>query len=1006
MKKIDCKIIFILLLLLWVLFIPNALSLVQEKNLKMLTEEADNIVIGKVGNQESYWEDGKIFTNVTIFAKQHLKGKNEKQITLTVPGGTVDGISATVSDAPLFEEDDEVLLFLKENNLKHDFIVLGWNQGKYTIKNNKIKENGAELSEFIKQIRANVTTIEKGKTEQIIEVAQAKLNPTAIISLPENESKPVKESKQGIISQPLNVGDWTTIKTEGFEGVFPGSWTLYGNPTWCDTNYRYYSGYWSGWNACGGSNRVQPGGQYPNNMNSWMVYGPFDLSDASDAIVTFQHWTRTESNYDFFYYMASTDGWNFYGNRLSGDWSPWWDLSPWNAVTFDLKNVYVLGDLRGKNKVWIAFLFTSDGSVTDLGTFIDDIDIKKQKSAPATPSITSITPNFGHAKAAQLGSTDAASDSTRVTIAGSNFGSTSWNVIFSSGDSVLRHAAIESWGNTQITARVPGGASSGDVYVYRSDGVASNKVNFGVTYSYGGGKWPGNTVTYYVNPNTADTAGELEAVQAAARTWSNIGANFEYIYGGASSKQSIGYDGENTVVWNNKGNTGTIATTWTYWYNNNPTTIIENDLEFNDYYNWDTSGSPSSSQMDVQTIATHEFGHWLQLLDLYGTNDNGKMMYGWGSLGTVKRNLHQNDLEGIKAIYGIRNNPNTPVLFTPADNSVLTTLTPIFDWNDFGDPNPGDYQTAFQIRVWENSGPNTDGTKIVLDKEYTSSSSQVTPPSSDYINGGLVGGRNYHWHVRVKDSSGLWSYWAADTRGAHMDFRTNSPPNQPTSLAQYKSDGVTGISWGGTTSESTVVINGIVSDPDNNNVLLEVEIRPVGTAFTNTPTCSSSHVTSGGTASATCSGLTSGQYHWQARASESLLGAKGPWVSAGGNSESSPDFVINSPPNKPSKPSGTNSGYTGITYSYSTASTDPDGNVIKYLFDWGDGTTTETAHYPSGSTASASHSWSNSGTYYVKVKATDGNGAQSVWSDSLPVSIQSLPDLSISSEDITFEKVG
>lgn len=48
MKKIDCKIIFILLLLLWVLFIPNALALVQEKNLKMLTEEADNIVIGKV----------------------------------------------------------------------------------------------------------------------------------------------------------------------------------------------------------------------------------------------------------------------------------------------------------------------------------------------------------------------------------------------------------------------------------------------------------------------------------------------------------------------------------------------------------------------------------------------------------------------------------------------------------------------------------------------------------------------------------------------------------------------------------------------------------------------------------------------------------------------------------------------------------------------------------------------------------------------------------------------
>ncbi len=180
---------------------------------------------------------------------------------------------------------------------------------------------------------SNTTTMEKGRTEPAVNVTEVKLTigPTASI-IEKDKPNVTSKSEIGVLAT-----DWITIKYEGFEGVFPGSWTLYGDPTWCDTNYRSSVGSWSGWNACGGSNGVQAGAHYPPNMNAWMVYGPFDLSDAQDAEVTFQHWTKTEANYDFFSYAVSIDGANFYATSLSGDWTG--GSNPWKPVTFDCAGV-------------------------------------------------------------------------------------------------------------------------------------------------------------------------------------------------------------------------------------------------------------------------------------------------------------------------------------------------------------------------------------------------------------------------------------------------------------------------------------------------------------------------------------------------------------------------------------------------------------------------------------------------------------------------------------------
>jgi hypothetical protein len=110
-----------------------------------------------------------------------------------------------------------------------------------------------------------------------------------------------------------------------------------------------------------------------------------------------------------------------------------------------------------------------------------------------------------------------------------------------------------------------------------------------------------------------------------------------------------------------------------------------------------------------------------------------------------------------------------------------------------------------------------------------------------------------------------------------------------------------------------------------------------------------------------------------------------------GNSSSLNVFIAaNKIPKVPSKPFGSASGYANASYSYSTNATDPDGNQVKYTFDWGDGTkksTTSLVH--SDTNASASHKWSKAGTYKVKAYTTDNKGASSVWSSTLDVKISS-----------------
>jgi len=62
--------------------------------------------------------------------------------------------------------------------------------------------------------------------------------------------------------------------------------------------------------------------------------------------------------------------------------------------------------------------------------------------------------------------------------------------------------------------------------------------------------------------------------------------------------------------------------------------------------------------------------------------------------------------------------------------------------------------------------------------------------------------------------------------------------------------------------------------------------------------------------------------------------------------------------------------------------------MLVYLIDWDDGTNSGWIGYlESGETCSASHVWTEEGTFEIKAKTKDLFGFESEWSDPLPVSM-------------------
>jgi len=166
------------------------------------------------------------------------------------------------------------------------------------------------------------------------------------------------------------------ILFEGFEGAWPGIWTVgdsdpgNGYDYWGDVyNCRNTSGSWSGW--CADEGNMPDCENYDDKMLAYMTSPAIYVGNYENVVLTYWLWYDTEENYDFFRRYYSSDGIN-------------WTLSAHEYSGSSGDNFIPLGvHLNNFTNYYVMFVFFSDYSIHSYeGAYLDDITITGDDSGP------------------------------------------------------------------------------------------------------------------------------------------------------------------------------------------------------------------------------------------------------------------------------------------------------------------------------------------------------------------------------------------------------------------------------------------------------------------------------------------------------------------------------------------------------------------------------------------------------------------------------------------------
>jgi hypothetical protein len=239
----------------------------------------------------------------------------------------------------------------------------------------------------------------------------------------------------------------------------------------------------------------------------------------------------------------------------------------------------------------------------------------------------------------------------------------------------------------------------------------------------------------------------------------------------------------------------------------------------------------------------------------------------------------------------------------------------------------------------------------------------------------------YGVSARATDSEGAASAWSSEMT---MKIVNPTQPLPTTNVAPAKPSAPVGTASGVILTQYQYRTS--TTDPDGDRVWYTFYWGDGSTSTTGL-------LDSGATASASHAWTQPGTYGVYVRATDSEGNASA-WSS--GTTVKivkpfQPSTTTNNAPTTPSAPSGPTSGETSTVYQYAALTTDPDADTLLYTFNWGDGMSSTTAQVDSGVVSSASHTWTQPGTYAVQVKATDSEGAVSASSSALSVNVLSQP---------------
>ena len=155
--RTKSRYLFLILFLISAFYTGTFSQSIQSK-MKNLSEKSDIILEGKVVKQKSDWNQDKtrIFTEVTLQVDEYLKGNSgNKTIVVTTPGGEVGEVGELYTHMPSFKNDEDVLLFVKEDKRDQSYKVLNGKDGKLTLY--KDKKTGEKVTSF----NTKISTLKK-----------------------------------------------------------------------------------------------------------------------------------------------------------------------------------------------------------------------------------------------------------------------------------------------------------------------------------------------------------------------------------------------------------------------------------------------------------------------------------------------------------------------------------------------------------------------------------------------------------------------------------------------------------------------------------------------------------------------------------------------------------------------------------------------------------------------------------------------------------------------------
>jgi hypothetical protein len=181
---------------------------------------------------------------------------------------------------------------------------------------------------------------------------------------------------------------WHILFNEHFSGDPPdwpwGNWQLNPDRTWFQTGPPYVWGiqdYIFKINGIDGQSVWCVGlppdldpefDDYTNNTESWMRWGPFDLTDAVAARASFWYYNQSQLGADYVRWGGYVGtAWQMYeAGRHSGELTEW----HYGYVDFDSLEEGTVS-LLGESNVYLLFNFHSNYSETDIGAFIDEVNL-------------------------------------------------------------------------------------------------------------------------------------------------------------------------------------------------------------------------------------------------------------------------------------------------------------------------------------------------------------------------------------------------------------------------------------------------------------------------------------------------------------------------------------------------------------------------------------------------------------------------------------------------------